>query len=364
MRIPMVDLVAQHAALRDALEAAVGAQMASGSFVLGPAVAAFEAEVAAYLGAAHAVGVASGTDALKLALMAAGVGPGDEVITSPFTFIATAEAIAMVGARPVFVDIDPKTFNIDPSQIEAAVTPRTRAVIPVHLYGQAADLAAISALCEGLGLALIEDAAQAFGADLQGKKLGTWGRLGCFSFYPSKNLGAYGDGGLVVTDDEALAAALRRLRQHGHEGGYRHGALGLNSRLDAIQAAVLRVKLPHLDGWSQARRAAARRYDRLLAGLPLILPFEHGQGQHVYHQYTLRSPQRDAIRAALAAEDIASVAYYPLPCHLQPPFLRPDPPALPEAERAAAEVLSLPIFPEIGEAQQAQVAAVIRAVLG
>ncbi len=362
MNIPMVDLKAEYALLKDELDPAVQAVLAGAQYINGPNVRAFEQEVAAYCGVKHAIACASGTDALMLALRACDIGPGDEVITTPFTFVATASAISMCGARPVFVDIDPLTYNIDPARIEAAITPRTRAVLPVHLYGQPADLAPIAELCRGYGLRLIEDAAQSFGAEYGGRKAGAYGDLGCFSFYPSKNLGAFGDGGMVITDDDALAEKTRVLANHGSRVRYHHDVLGYNSRLDELQAAILRVKLKRVDAFNSARRRIAHSYSRHLAGSGVQTPVEDGKGLHVFHQYTVQSDRRDAIQAALAAAGIASAIYYPIPLHRQALYaeacrgLR-----LPVAEAAAARVLSLPISPLITDAQIEQVCAVVRA---
>lgn len=361
MKIPMVDLKAQYRDLQVDIDAAMQSVVRSAQFVLGPQVQAFEREVAAYCGVRHAISVASGTDALHLALRAAGIGPGDEVITTPFTFIATAGAISQVGARPVFVDIDAATFNIDPARIAQAVSSRTRAVLPVHLYGQPADLAPINALCRERGLALIEDCAQSFGAEYGGKKSGAYGDMGCFSFYPSKNLGAYGDGGMVITDDDAAAERLRRLRDHGRIEGYRHGMVGYNSRLDELQAAVLRVKLRRLDEYNSRRRRNAQRYGERLADSGIVPPAADGKGVHVYHQYTVRSRRRDAVRHALTAAGIASAIYYPVPLHRQEVYAAGCAGArFPAAEQAAEEVLSLPMYPELSEEQIETITRVVR----
>ena len=313
MQIPMVDLKGQYQNLKEDLLPAIIRVLETTQFVLGPEVELFEGEIADYLGAKHAVGVASGTDALHLALLAAGIGPGDEVITSPFTFIATAEAIAYVGATPVFVDIDPKTFNMDPAQVADAVNERTRAVMPVHLFGQPADLKPLQAICQDNNLLLIEDCAQSCGADYQGQVTGTWGDLGCFSVFPSKNLGWFGDGGLVTTNDDTFCERLQVLRNHGSRERYHHSIIGFNSRLDSLQAAVLRVKLTHLTEFNRQRRAAAHRYSRLLSELGIHVPFEDELGTHVYHQYTILLEDRDAVQKALASEGIASAIYYPIP---------------------------------------------------
>ncbi|MBW2476939.1 MAG: DegT/DnrJ/EryC1/StrS family aminotransferase [Deltaproteobacteria bacterium] len=348
MQIPMVDLKGQYQNLKDELLPAINRVLETTQFVLGPEVESFEREIADYLGAKHAVGVASGTDALHLAVLAAGIGPGDEVITSPFTFIATAEAIAYVGATPVFVDIDPNTFNLDPGRVAEAVTDRTRAVIPVHLFGQPADLNALQDICRDNNLLLIEDCAQSCGADYHGQMTGTWGELGCFSFFPSKNLGCFGDGGLVTTSDETLCERLQVLRNHGSRERYHHSIIGFNSRLDSLQAAVLRVKLKHLTAFNHQRRAAAHRYSQRLAEFGIHVPFEDGRGTHVYHQYTILLEDRDAVQKALAAEGIASAIYYPIPLHRQDVFAdQCRDTSLPVSESVAKQVLSLPMFPEM-----------------
>lgn len=365
MNVAMVDLSAEYALLEPELLPAVRTALASGQYIQGPNVQAFEQEVAQYLGVRHAIGVASGTDALLLALKAAGVAAGAEVITTPFSFIATASAIAMTGATPVFVDIDPLTFNLDPANVEAAITARTRAVLAVHLYGQAADLEPLLAACARHGLRLIEDCAQAMGADYKGRKVGAWGQAGCLSFYPSKTLGAFGDGGMVVTDDDALASRIRMLANHGSSTRYRHEMLGYNSRLDELQAAVLRVKLLHLDEFNRRRRANARLYQEALADLGLQLPVDRGFGTHVYHQYTIASAERERIRAALAQHGIATAVHYPVPLHRQPLWLEAYARVhLPHAEQAAQRVLSLPMSPLLKPEQIDAVARTIAAALG
>ncbi len=348
MQIPMVDLKIQYHQLQAEIDEAVKAVLDSAYFILGPQGTAFEQEIANYLGVKHAIGVASGTDALHLALRAAGLGPGDEVITSPFTFIATAEAIAYVGATPVFVDIDPKTFNIDVAQVAAAVTPATKAILPVHLFGQPADLVPLKQLCDDLDLLLIEDCAQSCGALYGDKMTGTWGDLGCYSFFPSKNLGCFGDGGLVVTDRDDLAEEVKVLRNHGSRERYHHAIIGYNSRLDDLQAAILRVKLKHLDRFNMQRRENAHRYSEGLTKLGLVAPFEDGKGVHVYHQYTLLTDQREAIQKELAAAGVASAVYYPIPLHQQEVFASVcSDVSLPVSESVAEKVLSLPIYPEL-----------------
>lgn len=359
--IGMLDLRAEYAELRPAIDQAVQRVLASGQFILGPEGAALEAEIAALTGAAQAVAVASGTDALHLALRAAGIGPGDEVVLPAFTFIATAEAVSYTGARPVFADIDPATFNATAATLEAALTPATRAAIVVHLYGQCAEMPEIARLCEARGLTLIEDCAQAIGADYDGRAAGAWGAYGCFSFYPTKNLGAYGDAGLVTVRSADDAARLRMLRHHGSGRTYEHEFVGYNSRLDELQAAILRAKLPHLARFNEARRRVAARYRKGLAGCDVVLPAEHGRGKHVYHQFTVRSAKRDALRAALGAAEIASGVYYPIPVHRQPAYADEHGACvLPASDAAAASVLSLPIHPTLREADIERVCAVLR----
>lgn len=360
MQIPMVDLGVQYRELKTDIDQAIAEVLESTHFILGPQGKALEEEIAEYLGAKHAIGVASGTDALQLALMAVGLGPGDEIITTPFTFIATAEAIAYVGATPVFVDIDPETFNIDVQRVEEAITENTKAVMPVHLFGQPADLAPIKALCDAKGLLLIEDCAQSCGATYDGKMTGTWGDMGCYSFFPSKNLGCFGDGGLIVTDNDDFAEEARVLRNHGSRVRYHHSVIGVNSRLDDLQAAILRVKLKHLDRFNQQRRKNAHRYSARLAELGVTPPFEDGKGVHVYHQYTMLVDNRDVIQKALSDAGIASAVYYPIPLHRQEVFkdVCADV-SLPISEQIAERVLSLPIYPELTEAQVDRVLEVI-----
>jgi len=360
LSVPALDLKAQYDTLRDEVERVVRDVIESQHFILGPEVSGLEAEVAAYCGVAHGVGCASGSDALLLPLMALGVGPGDEVITSPYTFFATGGAIWRTGARPVFVDIEPDTYNLDPDLLEAAVTPRTRVVIPVHLYGQTADMDAIDAVAARHGLFVLEDAAQAIGAAYRGRRAGGLGRASAFSFYPSKNLGGFGDAGMVTTDDPGLARSLARLRVHGMEPKYHHHEVGFNSRLDAIQAAVLRVKLRHLDAWTEARREVARRYHALFreAGLDTryVLPVEREGYRHVYNQFVIRVPAaaRDPLRNHLAARRVGTEIYYPIPLHLQPCFsvLGHRPGDFPISEAAANQTLALPMYPELTEDSQ------------
>jgi dTDP-4-amino-4,6-dideoxygalactose transaminase len=358
--VPALDLKAQYATIRDEIDRAVMAVLESQYFILGPEVAALEAEVAAYCGTRFAVGCASGSDALLLPLMAWGIGSGDEVITSPYTFFATGGAIWRTGAKPVFVDIDPATYNLDPARLEAAVTPRTKAIIPVHLYGQPADMNAINDVARRHHLLVLEDAAQAIGSAYQGKNSGGLGDAGAFSFYPSKNLGGCGDAGMIVTDDQDLAKQVARLRVHGMEPKYHHHEVGFNSRLDALQAAVLRVKLRHLDAWTEARRSVAASYRALFsrAGLTdeVVVPTEAAYGIHVYNQFVIRlgSRARDPLRAHLAAERIGTEIYYPIPLHLQVCFasLGHRPGDFPHSEAAARETIALPIFPELSTDSQ------------
>jgi len=362
--IPMVDLKIQYQSLKSEIEAGILQALEAAQFILGPNVAAFEQEAAAYLGAAHAVGVASGTDALHLALVAAGIGPGDEVITSPFTFIATAEAISYVGATPVFVDVEPGSFNLDPALVAKAVTPKTKALLPVHLFGQPANIPVLQTLCTKHNLLLIEDCAQSFGASIDGKMTGTFGLAGCFSFFPSKNLGGYGDGGLVTTNCAETAEKLRMLRNHGSKVRYHHDVIGYNSRLDELQAVILRAKLKQIDTYNAERRRVAHRYTAALVHLRVSPPFEDGIGTHVYHQYTLLSAKRDAIMAKLTERQIASAIYYPIPLHQQNVYAADcDGLSLPVTEDIAARCLSLPIFPEMTSAQIDEVVAAIRDAL-
>lgn len=349
MKIPAMDLGAQHAALRSELLAAVEGVIDSGTFILGPKVEALEVTIARRVGVAHAIGVASGTDALALALRALDIGPGDEVITSAYSFVASAGAIALAGAKPVFVDIDPVTFNLDPERVEAALTPRTRALLPIHLFGQCADMEPVLALARARGLRVIEDAAQALGATDRGRPAGSMGDLGCFSFYPTKNLGGLGDGGMVVTGDDKLAERLRLLRVHGSQPKYVARILGTNSRLDALQAALLLVKERHLDEWTAARRRHAHAYTASLAGSNVIPPGERPEAFHIYNQYAIRVRDRDRLAKALAGEGVGTAVYYPgtLPLQEALRHLGHRPGDFPAAERAAEENLCLPIFPEL-----------------
>jgi dTDP-4-amino-4,6-dideoxygalactose transaminase len=361
--VPLLDLKAQYATLRAEIGPAIEQVLESQFFILGPDVEALEAEIAAYSQCGYGVGVSSGTDALLLALMALEIKPGDEVITTPYTFFATAGVIARLGAKPVFVDIDPQTYNLNPAGIEAAITPRSRAIMPVHLYGQMAEMGPMMELAAHHKLAVIEDAAQAIGAEYHGRRAGSIGTMGCFSFFPTKNLGGFGEGGMVVTNDSDLAERVKLLRNHGMHPKYYHRLIGGNFRLDAIQGAVLRVKLKYLDQWTAARQQNAATYRRLFqeAGLvaetKISLPQEAGHGRHIYNQFVVRAGRRDALRAYLTARNIGTEIYYPVPLHLQECFadLGWRPGSLPIAEAAAAQTLALPIYPELTPAMQAAV---------
>jgi dTDP-4-amino-4,6-dideoxygalactose transaminase len=380
--IPLLDLRAQYDSIAPEIRTAIDEVLAAQQFVLGPRCEAFEQEVAQACGTRYGVGVASGTEALELALHACGVSVGDEVIVPAFTFIATGSAVTSLGARPVFADVEPATFNLDPSQLEMRITPRTRAIVAVHLFGLAADMDPILALAAKHGIPVIEDNAQSIGASYHGRKTGSMGRAGCLSFYPTKNLGAYGDAGMIVTDDEKLATRLRALRNHGQTGRYLSTERGWNSRLDELQAAILRVKLRHLADWTATRQAHARRYDSLLRDLPgITLPRVPDGREHVYYLYTLRVAGRvaahnvrddpsgatrsDIVQQRLADRGIASVVYYPVPLHLQPLYasLGGKPGDLRISERAAREVLSIPLYPELTPAQIDRVAQAVRDAL-
>jgi len=356
-----VDLVAQYRTIEREMDEAMKAVLTRGTFILGPNVGALEEEVAAYCGARLGVGVASGTDALILALRALGIGPGDEVIVPSYTFVATAEAVSICGARPVFVDIDRRTYALNAGEFEERITPRTKAVIPVHLYGHPAPMDEVMEIARRRGVRVIEDNAQAIGARVGGRPTGGIGDVGCLSFFPSKNLGAYGDGGMVVTSDENVARAVRMLRQHGWERKYHSEVTGLNSRLDELQAAVLRVKLRHLERWTEARRAIAARYRELLQGVPVELPAEAAGVRHVYHLFVIRVSHRDAVATALMERGIATSVYYPLPLHRIPPYREAWPEsAFPESDRASQETLAIPMYPEMTEAQIREVAQAVR----
>ena len=380
MNVPLLDLKAQYRTIKAELDAAVAAVMESQVFILGPQVTACEEAVARYSQAAHGIGVTSGTDALLLALMAEGIGPGDEVITTPYTFFATAGCIARLGARPVFVDIDPVTFNLREDLIESAITPQTRAIMPVHLYGRMARMDRIMEIAQRRNLVVIEDAAQAIGSEFKGRRAGSIGHYGCFSFFPSKNLGGAGDGGLITTQDAARADKLRWLRNHGMNPKYYHKMIGGNFRLDALQAAVVSVKLKHLDGWTAGRQQNAKRYHQLfteagLAGNQIQLPHLPGkvfdpastcQCRHVINQYVIRAQRRDELVAHLQKNGIGCEIYYPVPLHLQECFLSLgyQPGAFPEAERAAKETLALPVYPELTDEQAQAVVKSISAFYG
>jgi len=356
--VPLLDLQAQYQPIRHEILAAITRVCDTQRFIGGPEVEGLERELAEMLEVREAVGVSSGTDALLAAMMALGIGPGDDVITTTYSFFATAGCIARLGARPVLVDIDPVTCNIDPRAIEAVFTPRTKAIMPVHLYGCAADMDPIVAFADKAGVAVVEDAAQAIGARYRGRAVGGIGTLGCFSFFPSKNLGAFGDGGLVTTNDAALARRVRLIRNHGMEPKYYHHFVGANFRLDALQASVLRVKRPHLAGWTEARRRNADRYRSLFArldpGRQVGLPVEPPGCHHIYNQFVVRVPGRDRVKAALDAAHVGTEVYYPVPFHLQQCFADLDHRAgqFPHAEKAAAETIALPIYGELTEAQQ------------
>jgi dTDP-4-amino-4,6-dideoxygalactose transaminase len=357
MKVPLLDLVAQHQTIREEVMSAVTRVFDTQQFIMGAGVADFERAAAEYCGVKHAIGCASGSDALLMALMALGIGEGDEVITTSFTFFATASAITRVGARPVFVDIAYDDFNLNVGLIERAITPRTRAILPVHLYGQCARMDVILDIARRHNLPVIEDAAQAIGADFKGQRAGSMGVIGCFSFFPSKNLGGAGDGGMMTTNDDELAAKLSILRVHGMEPKYYHSFVGICSRLDALQAAVLAVKLKHLDEWSNMRQRNAARYGRLFkeTGLTeIVTPKVHPDGRHIFHQYTILCPRRDGLRAHLQAAGVGVEVYYPLPLHQQEcfAFLGYKPDDLPVTETSARECLSLPIYPELTSEQQ------------
>lgn len=359
--VPLLDLKAQFATIEGEIRSAIDRVLASQHFILGPEVEALESEVAAYCQCQFGIGVSSGTDALLVALMAINLRPGDEVITTPYTFFATAGSIARLGARPVFVDIDPRTYNIDPAAIERAITPHTRAVMPVHLFGQMADMDPIMVIAKKHDLIVVEDAAQAIGAEYRGRRAGSIGHFGCFSFFPSKNLGGFGDGGMLTVNDPQLADRVRLLRGHGARPKYYHKTVGGNFRLDALQAAVLRVKLKYLEGWTAARQHNADRYRQLFAaaGVTVELPMDAGHGRHIYNQFVIRSDRRDALMGFLKERQIGTEIYYPVPMHRQECFvdLGYRPGDFPESETAAQKTLALPIYPELTNEQ-------LRAVVG
>jgi len=360
--VPYLDLKAQYQSIKAEIDAAIARVLDSCQFVLGPEVAEFEKEFAAYCGSTECIALNSGTSALHLALLAAGIGPGHEVITVPFTFVASVSAVIYAGARPVLVDIDPRSFTMDPSAIEAAITPRTKAILPVHLYGQPADMDPIVKVARRHGLVVIEDAAQAHGAKYKGRPVGSIGDIACFSFYPTKNLGAYGEGGAVTTNNPRHADTIRKLRDWGQDRKYHHVLRGYNYRMEGLQGAILRVKLRHLEHWTEARRAHAAHYNALLADSGLVLPTEMLWARHVYHAYTVRSDDRNALQAALQGEGIQTGVHYALPAHLQPAYadLGYGPGAFPRAEEAAKQVLSLPLYPELSPHAIAEVAGAVK----
>jgi len=353
IQVPLLDLKVQYRSIKPEIDAAVAKVLDSGQFVLGAEVAGFEQEFAAYCGATECVALNSGTSALHLSLLAAGVGPGDEVITVPFTFVASVAAILYAGAQPVLVDIDPSSFTMDPGAIEAAITPRTKAILPVHLYGQPADMDPIVEISLRHGLAVIEDAAQAHGAKYKGRPVGSLGDIACFSFYPGKNLGAYGEGGAVTTSNAEYARTIRMLRDWGQDGKYHHVLRGFNYRMEALQGAILRVKLRHLDRWTEARRTIVEKYNRLLAGSKVERPAEMPWARHVYHLYTLRTAHRNTLQQSLQEKGIQTGIHYGVPVHLQPAYanLGYERGSLPRSEKAADEVLSLPLYPEMTDDQ-------------
>jgi dTDP-4-amino-4,6-dideoxygalactose transaminase len=361
--IPFLDLKAQYATIKDDINKAVERVLESTQFVLGPEVAAFEQEFAAASGELHGIAVNSGTSALHLALLAAGVGPGDEVITIPFTFVATVQAIRYTGATPVFVDIDPLTFTMNPAAIERAITPRTKVILPVHLYGHPADMDPIMVVARRHGLVVIEDACQAHAAQYKGRPVGSLGDMACFSFYPGKNLGAYGEGGIVVTGNPEYAQEIRMLRDWGQTQRYHHTKQGFNYRMEGLQGAILRVKLRHLEAWTESRRHNAVRYNARLAGACVETPFARPDSRHVYHVYAIRTDERAELQARLQAAGIQTGLHYPIPVHLQPAHrdLGYQEGQFPESERAANQVLSLPMYPELTDAQVDSVAAAVRA---
>jgi len=372
MKVALFELIRQYNALKDEIDPVISSVINKGSFILGENVAKLEEEVASYCGAKYAVGVANGTDALELAIKALGIGPGDEVITVPFTFIATTEAICLNGAAPVFVDIEPDTFNMDVSQIEKKITKRTKAIMPVHLFGQACDMSAVATASKKHGIKVIEDCAQAIGAEYKGMKVGSFGDIGCFSFFPSKNLGCFGDGGMVTTSDKELAGRIKMLRVHGQAQRYRHEIEGRNSRLDELQASILRVKLRHLDEWNESRRRNAKYYDAVFAPIKesgkAVLPVEAEGRKHVYNIYNIRVPggNRDGLREALTAEGVGTAVYYPIPLHLQPVYAKygwkeGD---FPVSEKTCGEVLALPVYPELKKEEMEYAAQCVNEYLG
>ena len=361
MNIPLLDLKAQYESIKDEINAAVIGVLESGNYVLGPNVKALEEEVAAYCGVKYGIGVANGTDALFLSLKAYGIGPGDEVITTPYTFFATAEVISLVGATPVFVDIDPRTYNIDATKIEQKITKKTKAIIPVHIFGQMADMGTIMEIAKKYNLLVVEDACQAIGAEYKGKKAGSIGRISCFSFFPTKNLGGYGDGGMIVTNDGEIAEKIRVLRMHGSKPKYYHSILGYNSRLDELQAAILRVKFKYLDKWNQQRREKAKIYDETLGNNILSVPYIAEGNISIYHLYIIRSKNRDDLMQKLKEKGIGCAVYYPIPLHLQRVYkvLGYAEGDLLEAEKASKESIAIPLYPELSEGMIREICRII-----
>jgi dTDP-4-amino-4,6-dideoxygalactose transaminase len=362
LKVPYLDLKAQYQSIKPEIDAAIARVLESCQFVLGPEVAAFEQDFAAYCGTTECIALNSGTSALHLALLAAGVGPGDEVVTVPFTFVASVAAVTYTGARPVLVDIDPRSFTMDPAAVEAAITPRTKVILPVHLYGQSADMDPIMEVARRHDLVVIEDAAQAHGAQYKGRPVGSIGDMGCFSFYPGKNLGAYGEGGAVTTSNPEYARTIRMLRDWGQDRKYHHQLRGFNYRMEGFQGAILRVKLRHLERWTEARRKVVNLYNELLPDSGVEAPAEMPWGRHVYHVYTLRADDRDGLQASLLAEGIQTGIHYPVPAHLQPAYadLGYGRGAFPRAETAAEQVLSLPLYPELSAQSVAEVAGAVK----
>jgi len=364
LAIPLVDLKAQYETIKDEVDQAVREVLEGQYFILGPKVQELEEKIADYCNVKYGIGVASGSDALLLSLMAIGVGYGDEIITTPFTFFATAGSVSRLGAKPVFADIDPRTYNLDPQLIEEKITDKTKAIIPVHLYGQCADMDPILAIAAEHDICVIEDAAQAIGAKYRGGEAGSMGDLGCLSFFPTKNLGGYGDGGMILTNNEELAEKLRILRAHGSKPKYYHSVVGCNSRLDALQAAILLAKLKHLDSWNEARRQNARIYDSILANMDLVTPHAEDFNHHIYNQYVIRVKDRDGLKAFLKDEGVGTEIYYPVPLHLQQCYsdLGYEPGDMPASEEASEQALALPVYPELTREQQEQIVELIREI--
>lgn len=363
MKLPQIDLIRQYTHLKPEIDAAIAEVLQSGQFIMGKWVAELEGKVAEICGAKHAIGVASGTDALKIALFACGLRHGDEVITSPFSFVSVAEVAVLLGAKPVFVDIDKQTFNIDPDLLKSKITSRTKAVVPVHLYGQSADMDPIMEIARQKSLFVIEDAAQAIGAKYKGKPVGSIGDIGCLSFYPTKNLGCYGDGGMILTNDDSMAKNIESLRRHGQSDKYSYRLVGFNSRLDSIQAAIMLAKIGHLEQWTQQRRRIAHLYNKMLADLPLEVPYEAEYAYHVYHQYTIKTDKRDHLREFLSAKGIGTAIHYPMGLHMQEAYrdLGYNPGDLPNCDQVSQQVLSLPMFPEL---RDDEISYVVEAIKG